>query len=212
MSTGHLFTFEFHKERFEKAGQEFVEHGLSDNVTITHRDVCNNGFQLNHVADAVFLDLPSPWSCIDSAKQAMKLQGGRICSFSPCIEQVSQTCATLTEKGFQDITTLECLLRKFHVKHTGLPKACIGELTESEKIQKVKIERKKHMEIGTNLDMVQTDESVAKKPCLKNTNNPGGNNKDKKKGQDCYEFVTASPVQDMQGHTGFLTFATLYGQ
>ncbi|ESO94190.1 hypothetical protein LOTGIDRAFT_215674 [Lottia gigantea] len=176
LPTGHLYTFEFHKERYEKAAKEFEDHGLTENVTITHRDVLNDGFQLEHVADAVFLDLPSPWSCIDSAKQALKLKGGRICSFSPCIEQVSQTCATLAEKGFQDIKTLECLLRKFHVKHTGMPKACLGELTEVEKAHQAKVEARKSQATS----------------------------------QESYEYVTAGPVHDMQGHTGFLTFASLY--
>ena len=49
--------------------------GVGDCVTVTHRVVCQNGFQLDHVADAVFLDLPKPWEAITSAKKALKLQG-----------------------------------------------------------------------------------------------------------------------------------------
>lgn len=49
--------------------------GISEYVTVTHRDVCQDGFQLNHIADAVFLDLPKPWEVIGSAKQALKLTG-----------------------------------------------------------------------------------------------------------------------------------------
>ena len=58
---GHLHTFDFHAERVEKARTEFGEHGLSDLVTATHRDVCSLGFGLSNKADAVFLDLPHPW-------------------------------------------------------------------------------------------------------------------------------------------------------
>ena len=75
MPTGHLFTFEFHEERAQKAEVEFKEHSLDNYVTVACRDVCENGFQLEHVADAVFLDLPSPWECIHSAKQALKKSG-----------------------------------------------------------------------------------------------------------------------------------------
>lgn len=53
-------------------------HGLSEFVTVTHRDVCGEGFPLSQVVDAVFLDLPKPWECISSAKNAMKKEGNQI--------------------------------------------------------------------------------------------------------------------------------------
>ena len=40
-----------------------------------HRDVIENGFNLPHKADAVFLDLPNPHSAIQHAKDAIKLEG-----------------------------------------------------------------------------------------------------------------------------------------
>ena len=49
---GHLYTFEFHKERAEIAQAEFESHGLSELVTLACRDVCSEGFGLEHVADA----------------------------------------------------------------------------------------------------------------------------------------------------------------
>ncbi|KPI98743.1 tRNA (adenine-N(1)-)-methyltransferase catalytic subunit TRMT61A [Papilio xuthus] len=41
--------------------------------------------------------------------------GGRFCSFSPCIEQVQRTCITLQELGFQDISTMEVLQSELKV-------------------------------------------------------------------------------------------------
>jgi len=73
--TGHLHTFEFHKQRAEKAEEELRDHGLKDFVTVTHRDVCQDGFGLDHIADAVFLDLPRPWEALPSAKTALKTYG-----------------------------------------------------------------------------------------------------------------------------------------
>ena len=59
------------------AGEEFQNHGISEFVTITHRDVCSEGFgdDLKHKADAVFLDLPHPWMAIDFAVDALKETG-----------------------------------------------------------------------------------------------------------------------------------------
>jgi tRNA A58 N-methylase Trm61 len=40
-----------------------------------------------------------------------KKSGGRLCSFSPCIEQVQRTCEELKAQGFTEVSTVECLLR-----------------------------------------------------------------------------------------------------
>ena len=67
--TGHLYTFDFHQQRVDVARKEFEEHKLGQIVTVQQRDVCQNGFGLENVADAVFLDLPHPWDAIPHAKK-----------------------------------------------------------------------------------------------------------------------------------------------
>uniref|UniRef100_A0AAQ4PAR6 tRNA (adenine(58)-N(1))-methyltransferase catalytic subunit TRMT61A n=1 Tax=Gasterosteus aculeatus aculeatus TaxID=481459 RepID=A0AAQ4PAR6_GASAC len=119
--TGHLHTVEFHQQRAEKAAEEFKEHGVDGLVTVRNQDVCKDGFGVSGVADAVFLDIPSPWEAVRHAKAAMKRQGGRVCSFSPCIEQVQRTCEALAEEGFEEISTLEVLLRVHDVRTVYLP-------------------------------------------------------------------------------------------
>ena len=54
------------------ARKEFEKHKLGDLVTVKQRDVCQNGFDLENVADAVFLDLPHPWDAIPHAKRGLK--------------------------------------------------------------------------------------------------------------------------------------------
>lgn len=119
--SGHLHTVEFHQQRAEKALEEFREHRVDNLVTVRNQDVCRDGFGVSGVADAVFLDIPSPWEAVQHAKAAMKRQGGRLCSFSPCIEQVQRTCEALADQGFEEINTLEILLRVHDVRTVSLP-------------------------------------------------------------------------------------------
>jgi tRNA (adenine57-N1/adenine58-N1)-methyltransferase len=72
---GYLHTYDFHEQRVDKAREEFTDHGFKDSVTVTHRDVLVDGFDLVDVADAVFLDLPAPWDAIPHAKKALKKTG-----------------------------------------------------------------------------------------------------------------------------------------
>lgn len=92
-------------------------------MTVQHRDVCSDGFteELNGVADAVFLDLPSPFLAIESAVKAMKPEGGRFCGFSPCIEQTQATCIKLEKCGFTEIQTIEILQSELIIKEKYIP-------------------------------------------------------------------------------------------
>ncbi|KAJ8956499.1 hypothetical protein NQ318_019217 [Aromia moschata] len=120
---GHLYTFDFHKTRAETAQEEFKDHGLANYVTVTHRDVCENGFgdDLDNKANAVFLDLPHPWLAIPHSLKSLKQTGGRLCSFSPCIEQVQKSCLMLLKLGFQEIQTMEVLQTQYAVQQRSLP-------------------------------------------------------------------------------------------
>ncbi|KOC67652.1 tRNA (adenine(58)-N(1))-methyltransferase catalytic subunit TRMT61A [Habropoda laboriosa] len=119
---GHLYTFDFHEQRVNIAQIEFERHGLSKFVTLNHKDVCMEGFgeQLENKIDAIFLDLPHPWLAIDHALCTLKKSGGKLCSFSPCIEQVQRTCTKLVSKGFTELNTYECLQREVNVQYRNL--------------------------------------------------------------------------------------------
>ncbi|CRK87527.1 CLUMA_CG001328, isoform A [Clunio marinus] len=121
--TGHLYTFDFHESRVEQAKEEFKKHGLGDFVTVQHRDVCSDGFteELTGVADAVFLDLPAPYLAIGHVVKALKLNGGRFCGFSPCIEQTQATCVELEKNGFLEIQTMEIIQSEHIVKDKHIP-------------------------------------------------------------------------------------------
>ncbi|KAF8610432.1 tRNA methyltransferase complex GCD14 subunit [Ceratobasidium sp. AG-I] len=120
-STGRLFSFEFHEQRANKAKEEFERHGMNEFVTLQHRNVCKDGFGLQSAVDSVFLDLPAPWEAVASAKEALRKDRiGRICCFSPCIEQVLRTVSALNELGFTGVTTHETLIRPHDVCNTPM--------------------------------------------------------------------------------------------
>ncbi|OJA20195.1 hypothetical protein AZE42_04619 [Rhizopogon vesiculosus] len=51
-SAGHLWSYEFHEARANKAREEFSLHGMADIVTLTHRNVCKDGFTVEDTVDA----------------------------------------------------------------------------------------------------------------------------------------------------------------
>ncbi|EFC38593.1 predicted protein [Naegleria gruberi] len=138
MPNGHLFTFEYHKERYLHAMNEFKNNGLY-NITITNGDVCQNGFTPNTTTtpiilsdtlrpkyepsqilgedksgtvDGVFLDLPKPWLCIPNVFRLLRV-GGKFCGFSPCIEQIQETANALRQFDFVEIKCVECLVKEY---------------------------------------------------------------------------------------------------
>ncbi|XP_005089200.1 tRNA (adenine(58)-N(1))-methyltransferase catalytic subunit TRMT61A [Aplysia californica] len=218
--SGHLHTFEFHEERSMKAREEFEDHGLSQFVTVTHRDVCGDGFQLEGVADAVFLDLPRPWECVGSAKKAMKTEGGRICTFSPCIEQVQRSCEELSKHGFSEISTMECLLRNYNIQFAKLQNMNFGDDDAEDSKTSVKDAEdpsatspvKGDGDSGKNGSDDCTPAKVAKQEpevTTPKSSNPKSKTTAGSSEVSSYCFTSAVPALPMQGHTGFLTFASL---
>lgn len=142
---GKVFSFEFHELRFQKMKREIQEHGLSSLVEINHRDVYDEGFLVDGKspeADAVFLDLPAPWLALphlsrrkpktgaemDGVEGAAKEEDDEewisplnpkksvyICTFSPCIEQVTRTVSEMRKLGWVEIDMVEISHKRMHV-------------------------------------------------------------------------------------------------
>ncbi|CAG8600875.1 1445_t:CDS:2, partial [Funneliformis mosseae] len=132
---GHLYTFEFHEERAKAVKQDFEEHGLSDLITIECRDVCKNGFGVTDLVHA-----------------------GKISCFSPCIEQVQRTCASLNENGFVEIKMYECLMREHEIK--TIPIYTVTDAVNKIKLQQDK--KRKRKEDQDEQDNANADSQVSK--------------------------------------------------
>ena len=110
--TGHLFTYDYSSDRVEAASNDFDRHILG-NVTCVHRNVLSDGFlhSLHPEVDAVFLDLPEPWTAINHVTKVLKADSGRVACFCPCVERVEKTCSQLRLNKFHHIEVKEFVLR-----------------------------------------------------------------------------------------------------
>ncbi|ORX36456.1 tRNA methyltransferase complex GCD14 subunit-domain-containing protein [Kockovaella imperatae] len=144
-SSGSCYSYEYHLQRYEKAKEEFISHHL-DNVHLSHRNVCKDGFGDVEDVDAVFLDLPAPWDAIPHARKVLNPNTlAKICCFSPCLEQVLKTVFTLRSEGFEDIYTQEVLSRH-HELPNGHPSSTASSSSVSASIERLRQHEKRKAE------------------------------------------------------------------
>ncbi|XP_049849212.1 tRNA (adenine(58)-N(1))-methyltransferase catalytic subunit TRMT61A-like [Schistocerca gregaria] len=180
---GHVYTFEYHSVRHKEAIVDFERTGISPWVTCIQRDTVETGFpaELDNTADAIFLDLPSPWEVIQYCKKSLK-HDGMLASFSPCIEQVQLTTAALANEGFANVETIECLLRTYAVK----------EILDAPNF---------YAPPQNAIDHHPAKKTNSTTPtCQDHDPTPNAQRK----------IPVAKPHKTMKGHTGFLTFARNY--
>ena len=197
--TGKVATFEFHEQRAELAQQDFVAHGLDHVIQVERRDTQANGFPDEYIdtADAVFLDIPSPWLAVKSAQQCLK-PNRMICSFSPCIEQVQETCKEFNANGFKDIHTIEILLREHAVVRDSSLSAIDLMYIQEARIAQSSLKNIDDMENGGQKKRKRTDNHDA------DSQQKDDNSKSEKNSK---HTLCSKPVFVGKGHTGYLTFA-----
>jgi tRNA (adenine57-N1/adenine58-N1)-methyltransferase len=131
--------------------------------------------------------------------------GGRLCTFSPCIEQVQRTCQRLRTNGFEEINTVECLRRTHEFRYQHRSKIRFTADENKEEINDTKSikpeptgneeeeEEEEEKEIQTNKKIKTDIESPTTKRQVRETEST----------------LTAVGPLVMPGHTGYLTFAYL---
>jgi tRNA (adenine57-N1/adenine58-N1)-methyltransferase catalytic subunit len=197
---GKLHTYEFNESRAVKAKEEFEKNGVSHLVEVAHRDVCGKdekggGFGLKRqAAHAVMLDLPEPWLAVPHAAYVLK-PGGRVASYSPCVEQAQRCIAIMKETGFHSIRTLEFRLREHYVDEVELwspPK---------EKRPRLELNELHHLAYVQQVDGMQKKSKEGE-----STEQDG--HMPKKDNHEKRNIVCTRPFNNMRGHTAFLTFAS----
>lgn len=198
--TGQVHTCEFHEQRAQLAREDFARNGLSDLVTVRHRNIERDGFpeELHGQADGLFLDLPGPWRAVPSAGRCLR-PDGVFCAFSPCIEQVQRTCEALAKSGeFHCLQTMEVLVRSYEVSSVPLGVVAAGSAAEAQ-IPAAQAEE------SVDDAALSEAEPPSKKP--KADSEPAAVRPSQPLTPAPKARVLARPVAAGRGHTGYLTFA-----
>ncbi|CAK7905827.1 tRNA (adenine(58)-N(1))-methyltransferase catalytic subunit TRM61 [[Candida] anglica] len=226
---GRLFSYEFHEPRYLEAKQEFQDHGLLDvNTLITHRDVCEGGFEINDLpakfdknginGDVVFLDLPSPWTAIPHLDKVIsKTSRVGICCFSPCIEQVDKAVKALQENGWSGIEMVEVAAKRWESR-MDMVKDISDVVKRLKDIQSRKSKgienrrRVKATQAGEKRDIEQVEADDSEEPKkfqnLGKGFNPFGKGMRVREGDSQWQWKNVTKVEaDIKSHTSYLTFA-----
>ena len=229
-SSGKVYSFEFHEQRAQKLKDELQEHGLDNVVELTHRDVCQDGFiplqtppsYMN--ANAIFLDLPAPWLALKHLTRGCPSSplnpttSIHLCTFSPCIEQVQRTIATLRQFGWLEIEMVEIAAKRIEVRRerVGLQEEGLRGVNDSPASVDEAVARLREVEGRSRVfheesaleDKVVSPATagaqLSKQQRLENIRNALEGRKLYKEGR-----LVHKPEPELKTHTSYLVFAVL---
>ena len=107
---GHVHTYEAREEFHKLARRNLEWAGVGQNVTLYHRDIAE-GFTVTG-ADALFLDVRTPWEYLDHVVKAVK-PGASLGFLLPTVDQVGKLLLGLEQGPFDDPEVCEILLRRW---------------------------------------------------------------------------------------------------
>lgn len=143
---GHVYTYEAREEFYKLVKRNLEWAGVGRNVTQYNRDIADGFEQID--ADALFLDVRTPWEYLEQAAAAVR-PGASLAFLLPTVDQVSRLLYGLERGPFDDIEVEEILARKWKavpdrlrpddrmIAHTGFL-VFARQQTKSEKFERMK--------------------------------------------------------------------------
>ncbi len=111
-----MHSFEAREEFHKLAKKNVAWAGVGHNVHFHHWDIAD-GFGIDDPeilngkkADALFLDVRTPWDYLDQALKAL-VDGAPIAFLLPCVDQLSTLLLALEKGPFENTEVLEILVR-----------------------------------------------------------------------------------------------------
>ena len=114
---GHIYSYDINEKALKRAKLNVEKVKLGDVVTIQYGDILNDTLPQKNV-DAVVLDMATPWNAVEKVKDYLKFSGV-IVSFSPTIEQVKKTTASMKTQKLIEVNTYELIKRRIQVKENA---------------------------------------------------------------------------------------------
>ncbi len=105
---GHVYTYEARQEFFDLCRRNLEWAGVGQNVTQHLRDVADGFDQTD--ADALFLDVRTPWEYLPQVAAAVK-PGAALAFLVPTVDQVSLLLKGMETGPFADVEVEEILVR-----------------------------------------------------------------------------------------------------
>jgi len=118
---GHVLSFDIRDIAIKQARKNIKTMKSESNCSVELGDICEEDFNFEDI-DFVLLDLATTWKAVPKVVNYFKGldekgdRKGRICCFSPNLEQVKKNHRVLKENNFKSIITLELIKRIFQVK------------------------------------------------------------------------------------------------
>ena len=110
MPHGHVFSYEVRQDMQTLASRNLARLGLQEHVTLKLRDI-TDGFDETG-ADALFLDVPTPWRYLGQAHAALA-GGGFLGAILPTANQVVELLYELDRFHFGFVEVEEIILRAY---------------------------------------------------------------------------------------------------
>ncbi len=107
---GHVYTYEAREEFFKLCRRNLEWAGVGQNVTQYHRDIAEGFDQTD--ADALFLDMRTPWEHLDKVVKAVR-PGAVLAFLLPTVDQVSSLLKGLEAGPFDEVEVEEILVRRW---------------------------------------------------------------------------------------------------
>jgi len=114
MPTGNIRTFDVREQALFQAKENIRKLGAADIVEANLGNILEDAMDIQGI-NFIMLDLATTWLAVPKVVP-MLAEGGRICLFSPSIEQVRKNVKFLQDLQMHEVVSVELLHRTFQVK------------------------------------------------------------------------------------------------
>ncbi|WP_457556861.1 tRNA (adenine-N1)-methyltransferase [Candidatus Harpocratesius sp.] len=112
---GHVYSFDIRENALNQAKKNISFMGMTHQTTVNLGDILENDYNFQNI-HFIMLDLATPWLAVPKVKKYLHPTKGRICLFSPTLEQVKKNINALSSEHFSWYRTYELLKRFYQVK------------------------------------------------------------------------------------------------